>query len=202
MELKTLLSQFRVNIIPITVFAILLAVVAGVLAQTYTHQYTASLSFYVYKPHEVAPSGEYSYDGYYAQQIAESYTDTLVGLLENPDVLSQSLIALGINPALDLSNYKNSLDVEKVAPQLVTLKVSLNDRDQSSRLVTAISNNVRNQVSKFNNQRGEGVEVGLVEENPLLGENQVSPSIAGLAGFLLGLILGIGTVFFRTYLKG
>jgi capsular polysaccharide biosynthesis protein len=202
MELASLLRQLRNNILPITVFAVFLAVISGLMAQKYSHRFTATLSFYVYKPHEVAPSGEYSYDGYYAQQIAESYTDTLVGLLENPDILSQALTSLGIDASRDLASYANSITVEKVAPQLVTLKVALNNREESSRLATSVAENVRSQVSKFNNQRGEGVEVGLVETDPLQGEEQIPATIAGIAGLLLGVVMGIGFLFFRVYLKG
>jgi capsular polysaccharide biosynthesis protein len=75
---------------------------------------------------------EFQYEGYYARQNAASYTPTLAGILESPDIAAKVLEAEGepINEK-NLRIVNNSIKVKKIAPQVILLQVKTDDKSDS-----------------------------------------------------------------------
>lgn len=199
MELKVLLKQLK-RWLPVIVGLTLLGVVVGWgVASLLPVRYEASLSIYVQKIVEQPSSGEYTFDGYYAQQAAEAYTDTVVGLLESPDVAASALSLSGINPDTIVS-LKRSLVVEKVAPQIVHVTVTQTNQLAASELVLAVTKVATERVQQLDTQTS-GYTVAAVNAEPLILVVALPLMLSVLAGGLLGFVLSVGFFAFWIYLR-
>lgn len=201
MELTQLFHQLKKRFKLIVFFSLVLAICFAFLAKTWLPHYVASLSLYVHKPTQPATSGEYSFDGYYALQVAENYTDTLVGLLESPDILAAALSNLGKDSVDGLGKYNRAIQVEKIAPLLISLRVSLKDKQEATSLVNAVAQSAQKQVRQLNNQQDLSIEVELVDTDPLVSYQEISALIAGIVGLMLGLGMTISGIFLSEYLR-
>lgn len=126
-------------------------------------------------------------DKYYKQETARNFTDTAVAILNSPDFSNQFV------------QKPSTIMAEKVAPQLITLKVSAPDASEPQflleRTVIGFNQNVRQLTP------GNSIELKAVGSLP-------SPQIASLdtkvivsAGALLGFALGVCVVALKTYLR-
>ena len=199
MELKVLIQQLKKRLW-IIVGTTLLGVIAGWGVVSFVPvRYEASLSIYVQKIIEQSMSGEYTYDGYYAQQAAEAYTDTVMGLLESPDVAASALMATGLNSDTIVA-LKRSLKVEKVAPQIVHMAVTQTDQQAASELVMAVTKIATDRVQQLDTQTS-GYTVETVNDEPLIVVQALPSMLTIRVGGLLGLMVSVGFLAFWVYLR-
>ena len=102
-------------------------------------KYEAVLTLYVKRTAEPAGENFYTYDGYYNQQAAERYTDTVVGLLESGGILQEALRSAGLSADQKaMRRARKSIEVEKVAPQLVEIKVRRRSREEAQNITDSL----------------------------------------------------------------
>ena len=70
---------------------VLLGAVAGFIVYNMPLKYKARGSFHVTREVQLSEDGSFSYEGYYSQQVAISFTKTAIALIESPDIGSKSL---------------------------------------------------------------------------------------------------------------
>lgn len=199
MELAKLLQSVKNNLLLLLLLGVVTAAIAGGIANSIKPTYTAGLTVYVQKPVENPSSGEYTYDGYYAQQAAEAYTDTVVGLLESQSIISKAAERLNRTSAKDLEAYTRAVTVEKSAPLLISLKATTESADEASTLVKEVFIAAKGQIDQ-QTSNGKYV-VALVDEVPLVQQNRLPVALVALVGAMLGMTLGIAGLFLKEYLK-
>lgn len=200
MELSNLLQKFKQNTGLILGTAFTVAIIASLLAQNLYPHYVASVRLYIFKDTQEAPAGDYSYDGYYAQQFAEAYTDTVVGFLETTETIAQAVDATG-NSQTELRSFVRAVDVEKTAPQLIVVQVSLKDEEMARDFVASISDIAIESIDSVNAEHDTEISVELVNENPLIEHRTIPFPLGGIVGFLIGLLLGTSIIVGQIYLK-
>src|SRR3989339_1012520 len=89
MELKEILILLQKNLRLLMVFSLLGALLLFLLASFWPVSYKAIVTMYIQRVPEKAEN-VYSYDGYYAGQAAESYTDTVKGLVGTLDITKRA----------------------------------------------------------------------------------------------------------------
>lgn len=201
MELRKLLQQLKVRLLPLSLFIVISAVSGYVFVSNMTVLYRAEVSLYVDKTPETVDSGTYGYDGYYAQQVAEAYTDTIVGLLQQPDLLVKSQKLLDWAETLPYENIESSVSVMRVAPQVVQLTVTMDNSGHATEFVSTLSDVAMNQVKSFNQEEDKHIRLMLVNDSPLVSIIKYSPFLGAIAGALLATGIGVLVVSAMVYMK-
>ena len=199
MELKELVQLLKTHSSVVIGFGLAVGLLAGLAVRSYSPHFVASFNLHVSKSPEVSVDN-YNYDGFYAQQVAEGYIDTVVGLLESRELLVQALAQTGLDPA-SAGRYRQSITVQKVAPQLIRLEVSRRGQDEAARLTQALAQAAQEKVHQLNRERNQEFVLELIEDSPLVEYAEFSPWIAALAGAVGGLLLAAGTLVLKVYLK-
>ncbi|NTV30651.1 hypothetical protein HGA91_01550 [candidate division WWE3 bacterium] len=199
MELAKALRLIKSNFLAIIVFGLITGAVVWGLASMIKPTYTAGLTVYVQKSIENPANGEYTYDGYYAQQAAEAYTDTVVGLLESRSIIAKAASALNRSTPKELEAYVKSIAVKKSAPLLISLSATTDSPDEASTLVHEVFTSAQTQIAE-QSTNGKYV-VALVDDAPLVKENKLPVELIAVIGSLLGISIYMTGLFFREYLK-
>ncbi len=185
MQLKTLLNQLTKRFKYILLISLLGVGVGLGVTLVVPNTYTAAINIYVYKEVESPQPGVYSYDGYYAQQASEAYTDTVKSVFESGDILSSALDEQGILIE-DLKSFQGSLTVDKVAPQLIEVKLTRENQGEASGVIQAISQKVDQKIRELNNGQANRYLIKQVTPEPLLTYNQLPILLTALVGLMLG----------------
>lgn len=201
MELKQLLKHIARRIKILLLITICGFVISAVIVYNLPPTYSASMTLYVEKASEVSDSGDYTFDGYYAQQAVEGYTDTIVGLFESPDSMALALSRLEVDVERNIKNYTHSLKVEKVAPQIVLVTVTRKDRTDAIEVGSELSTVVSDKVALLNREDGPHYTLVRVEEAPLVSVNTLPEIVVVVASGILALMLGLFGVLFELYLR-
>lgn len=165
-------------------------------------RYQATVNVYVQRAPETPVSGEYTYDGYYAGQAAEAYTDTVVGFLRSLDIVKRAVEISGLTvPDEGISRYQQKINVVKVAPQLIELRVKLPERELAVKLASALAQATRERAQLLNQETQNLMIIDLVNPEPLVQELKASILLNLLVGFFAGLFISIAGVFVWEYLS-
>lgn len=154
-------------------------------------QYEASVAVYIRHEDGKVSGQYYTYDGYYSQQAAKEYTDTVLGLLKTTDLARGAVEAsnLDINPKQLLSQLK----VKKVSPQVIIVSLNRPTQAEASKIVQSVVATTREKVQSLNQQYDNKFVVDSVGSSPLLLSVrppwQVYLPVSLLLGFGFGLLL-------------
>ena len=165
-------------------------------------RYEAVLTLYVKRDAEPPSAEFYTYDGYYSQQAAERYTDTVVGLLERRGLLKEVLSSLGL-PADQKSvrRVRRSVKVERVAPQLVEIRVKRKLGEEARDITNSLAADVISQVRGLNKAGDEALSVELLDNEPVVEKHEPLVVLNTVVGVLVGFLVSILASLFWEYLK-
>lgn len=191
-ELSEYGQAFR-KILPVAVPLALVGLVAGgAYSLSQPKAWEASTTLYVYRT-TATKTDVYDFDGYYAQQAAQQYTDTVVGLLKTPDLANRAaqIASVATTPDEILAGIK----VRKAAPQLVSLSVTKPTADEAKVELVALAKAASERAEAQTDQFGRSYKVEMVTGQPLVNEasnNLLLNSLIGLlGGGLVGFILSL-----------
>ena len=206
MELKELLEILNKHRLFSLGSAVVFAGVALIGSMQIPALHKAQMTLYIKREAQPANEEFYNYDGYYAQQAAERYTDTVAGLLRTKDTLQKSLQDIGA-PAdqRTLRDIQKKLEVEKTAPQLVQIKASkrLNYDEgwQPAELVKALATNTVEREDALNKNGDAAFSVDLLNPEPITEVRDPVVWLNAVVGAMLGLLFSFFLVSFRLYLE-
>ena len=165
-------------------------------------RYEAVLTLYVKRDAEPPSAEFYTYDGYYSQQAAERYTDTVVGLLERRGLLKEVLSSLGL-PADQKSvrRVRRSVKVERVAPQLVEIRVKRKLGEEARDITNSLAADVISQVRGLNKAGDEALSVELLDNEPVIEKHEPLVVLNTVVGVLVGFLVSILASLFWEYFK-
>lgn len=182
--------------------AVVVTVAVFLVSSYWPVSYRASATVYVQKTPEEPQAGDYTYDGYYAQQSAEAYTDTVQGFLQSLDILKRAAeIAALPSDTPRLSFYKKRIKSEKVAPQLIAVSISLRDAQQAQDLVVALAQATQERARVLNQAGERGMMVDLVTARPLLQEQRPLAWLNATVAFGATLVIAAAALTVGYYLK-
>lgn len=201
MELKHYLNILQKRWKTILALATTLAIVAGLASIYWPTHHKSELTVYVQRVPEEPAAGDYTYDGYYAQQAAEAYTDTVEGFLQSREIIRQALQTSNLpTDARQIRRVEKRLQVKKVAPQLINVALTMETQTETSSLVKAIAQATTQRAKILNQQENEAVVIELVSTEPLESVMQPWVGLNVMVGFFGGLLLAVGGVFTKEYL--
>ncbi len=189
------------KILPLAIPLALVGLVAGIgYSMSQPRGWEASTTLYIHRTNPVnLSSNVYDYDGYYAQQAAQQYTDTVVGLLKTHDLASRAaqIASDSASPESILSGVK----VKKTAPQLIALDVSRASPEEARGELIALAQAVAERSAALNDQYGRTYKVEMVTAQPLLAPTAPNTTLNSLIGLAGGGLIGLFLALILEYLR-
>ena len=196
--IMNLFKKYKWLIIIITVVAVCGAAVFSFVKPAY---YDTSLSFSINRVNH-QNTGEYEYDGYYAIQASDLFSQTVMSWLLTPSVLLEIYESAEIDPQISsLEEISSRFKTRKYSPQNIVVRYKERDYATAEKIATAITATVEDKAKQSNKTSDDealfeviGTKPVIVERTPLLWLNL-------LIGFIGGLVFASLLAYVLEYLK-
>lgn len=200
MELRDVFKKIRKNrktLIVCTLFGL----VAGVIFHFLPSNYIASGSFYITRKENNSESF-FTYEGYYSQQTATTYTNSVVALAESEDVKKQVLNTLNISVnGHNIRKINRSMSVKKKGPQIINITFKDKDLNRAKKIWEEISNVLIKTSEEINLAGDRELAVVKISKEPFVKQFYKPISITSVAGILFGFSLGMLLISLKEYFK-
>jgi len=200
MELREYIGILQKNIITLVSIVGIFTLGAAFVTLRIPEKHEAQLSVYIHKIAERPQSGDFAYDGYYAQLAAEAFTDTIVGLFESTTTAKRALEIAGMEAEISaIRSLHGKIEVEKVAPQLVEISVTDTDQRYAVSTVKALYASVEDELAATDRDTGNGLSIKQINEEPLVLLKKQLLWLNTLVGFFIGIFAGVALVAIKVY---
>lgn len=201
-ELKTLLAFIKKNALITTLIVLIFGLVGVGVYYLLPIKYLASGSLYVKRSVENGDSRYFTYEGYYNQQTAISYTNTVMGFLESIDVRSKALNNLGLPVSeQSLRQLGKQIKVKKSGNQLITLSVKDSSPQQAQNLWNELAKNTINTAQQLNKDSDPALQISQLQEGPVVKEVFRNVWVNFVVGAAFGLVLAFLSFAFISYMQ-
>ena len=158
------------------------------------------MTVYVKRQATEASTDYYTFDGYYSQQAAEKFTETVVGFLKSKDILLASAKLADLPTDQEsLEQLESSIKIKQVAPQLVNLEVTKEEAEAARTFCTALAQATTERINLLNQTGDKSISVDLLNTEPLVEKNEPKVLLNTLVGGLAGLLLASLYIFLKEY---
>ena len=200
MELRVFIEIIKMNIKAISFYTF-----TGVLIGTASffiipQKFVSSGSLFVTRQIENNTNEYFSYEGYYAQQTAQFYTNSLSGLVESIDVKSATLEKMNV-PVTEytLRELSRNLKVKKAGPQLINISVKDYTFENAEVRWKSLVDSALESIKKINEKSDPMISVTKVAETPITKEEYRNVFLNAFLGASVGLFFGIFIYLFKNY---
>lgn len=202
MELKEIIKFYRKNLKFVVISSLLLACL-GVLAYFYLPlKYQAAGSVFVKRVVYPYSEDHFTYEGYYGQQAAVSYTDSVIGLIKSVDVQSKALTKLGMKISEEsLRQLDKKTRISKSGPQIVTIFIKDKQPLRAGEVWQALVDSTIETANQLKSGGDPYMNVSKVSTEPIVKEGYKSLPIYCLAGLVLGFFFSTFFLAVKTYLS-
>jgi capsular polysaccharide biosynthesis protein len=162
----------------------------------------ATGSFYVDRATEDNAGAYFSYEGYYSQQTALSYTNTIAALLDSLDIKSKVLVALNISPTENnLRSLGRNVQIKKSGPQLIVIDVKSTSMDRATKVWQAYAQVLAKVNTQMNLGGDSHLSVYSISAEPVVKPEFKSLPLDLAAGGILALLLVLFGISVKEYAK-
>ena len=165
--------------------SLVISLAAGLAATRLPPSFEATQSIFVRREIQSPSESFYSYDGYYSQQAAERFTDTVVGFLKNKETVRKAAKNSGFGASTEeASRLASALRIKRVAPQLVTVSFSAGRKERAVSLVDNLTKEVGSLSASLNAKGDKFLVLSPIEPTPFVEDKQFVPLIVALSAFI------------------
>jgi len=190
-ELRNLINKTKKVVGVWLVFCLVVAGFVGLTASRQAPHFEAGGIVFVGRTAEKATSNFFTYDGFYAQQTAERYTDSVLGIIKSDPLIQAALNKLDLPSQFDaVANLRRNLLVQKVGPQVLSVKVTAPTSSEASNVWQALAEETSVRVASLNETGDTSLFVKPLSV-PIVETIYPKSLIFGLATFFGLLVIGI-----------
>ena len=172
----------------------------GLISSFFPKSFVAEGSFIllpIYSVSEKNTNNQYNYDGYYIDQITQSYSKTILGIIDTPEFKKRISDSLKIEANfINLFAFNLNTNFKETAPRILVLSVKENSSSAAEKKFDIYSAEILNYANKYNTDKKFKLE--RLDNFVFTYENTRSIYFYSLIGALL--TFSICLTFF--YLKG
>lgn len=184
MTLLEIIKFFKENSFLILMIGLVGATIGILFYFFYPVKYVAVGSLFVSRSANYTSPDYFDYEGYYAQETAKSYTSTVIGLIESPDIRVSVASDILLEPTKsNLAKLKRNLRVKRKGSQVIELSVYGDLSSVAETWHAYVSNVIEKSISL--NEKGDS-SLYLV---PVANEPSVEQTFRNLA---VNIVLGFG----------
>lgn len=141
------------------------------------------------------PTSSYDYDGYYALQATDLFSNTLAGWFHSPDFVTKIYSQSGVSIAsTSLRNLEKVFVVKKVSGQLVNVSFTAPSFDEANKLGTSIARNIAERVALINAGGNHVLEFSVVAGKPVVVQHQRDKYAAAGIAALIVIVFGFNLI--------
>ncbi len=141
------------------------------------------------------PSDTYEYDGYYALQATDLFSQTLAGWLTAPDFVAKIFRAARIpQERLSVRRLAQVFTVRRLSGQLVELRLHARSESEAQEMLEAIRDAVRERTVRFNEEGQSTVKFRVATNEPLLVPVQRSIPLRALIAAVVTFIVAVNVL--------
>ncbi len=197
MELREVFKFLKKYKAGVLVFALVFGLLGAAVYLVLPEKYIASGTFLVTRSTEPVLD-RFSYEGYYSQQTALSYTKTLMGLFESFDTRKAALEKMGRQvDGAQLRKFGREIRVKSFGPQLVTLNVKGESLESAKDSWEVLTNVV---LGKLREVSDPALGVSPLSAAPVVYETYRNVFLNVVVGIGLGVLLGVTVFSLKEYL--
>ncbi len=201
MELKEIINTVSKYLKLITAIALIGGLVGTALYYALPKKYYASGSLVIFRTIENGEGRYFTYEGYYGQQTAQAFTNTVAGLLESLEIKRIALEEkdMPVNEQT-IRKVSRMIRIKKASPQIITVITTGYTSDEALQLWNSVADNTIGKANEINKTGDPNLQIAKIDR-PVVKEQFSNLWINTLTGISLGLVGGIILSFFINYLK-
>jgi len=184
-EFWQVIRFYKKYLLSLLLLSLVISLAAGLAATRLPPSFEATQSIFVRREIQSPSESFYSYDGYYSQQAAERFTDTVVGFLKNKETVRKAAKNSGFGASTEeASRLASALRIKRVAPQLVTVSFSAGRKERAVSLVDNLTKEVGSLSASLNAKGDKFLVLSPIEPTPFVEDKQFVPLIVALSAFI------------------
>lgn len=173
------------------VIALLGALTGGLVAVFTPVKYESSLSFTVNQINKQATTA-YQYDGYYAIQASDLFSETIVSWFQTPSFLLEVYNRANLDPQIDsIDSFTARFKMKKYSAQNLVLEFTAPDQDQAEKLSQAIITHVEERSGALNQNADLKALFEVKGSAPVIVKKEMTLAMGALYGLVAGIAAGI-----------
>ena len=153
-EFKQILKK---NYQKLVLFTILGGFILGLISSFFPKSFVAEGSFIllpVFNVSEKNTNNQYNYDGYYIDQITQSYSKTILGIIDTPEFKKRISDSLKIEANfINLFAFNLNTNFKETAPRILVLSVKENSSSAAEKKFDIYSSEILNYANKYNTDK-------------------------------------------------
>jgi capsular polysaccharide biosynthesis protein len=190
MEIKEILKFFWENIKLIALSGLFAGILGAVAYFFLPINYQAEGSLFIKRVIYPYSETHFTYEGYYGQQAAVSYTDSVIGLIESVDIRARALTKLGENVNdKNLRKLSRKVKVSKNGPQVITIKIKEASSDKAQETWQAVSDVTIETIGELKSGGDPYINLSKVSQEPVIKEGYRNLPLFTLLGIFIGVSL-------------
>lgn len=164
--------------------------------------YITSISFAVNRVNK-EETVDYQYDGYYALQASDLFSETVVSWLQTPSVLVEIYERAGLTNASNASirSLTSRFKTKKAAAQNIVVSYSSPTSEEASKLATAMTETITDHTATANRTAQDKALFEVQAARPVIVKVEANPILVGLASLIVGIALAAFLVPLVEYLS-
>lgn len=173
----------------------------GVVIYFLPQRYSVEGSFFIGRESETS-NQFFTYEGYYSQSNAALFTDTVIALIESPDMKKALLDELKLPVTSEnLRKIDKYISVKRPGAHLATLTVRSYNKDEATYLWNTFSDIIQTKVNRLTARSDAEINITPVNAEPLVEYEQHILLVNIVLGVLGGIVLYGVWIFIKLYLK-
>lgn len=187
-------------------FLMIVTLVAGLAALLFAVRqpvkYETSISFAANRINQ-GPTNTYEYDGYYAIQAADLFSQTVVSWFSTPSVLKEVYERAGVETQQrTLNDLTGRFSTKKYAAQNIVVTFGEASEARAKEIAQAVIETMQARAAALNQASDKKALFELVGTKPLIVPTKQNVLLTTLAGLLAGFLVALSVVSLVAYLRG
>ncbi len=201
MELRDYLKIFWRQRWLIIGLVVLATVTAWVVSASQPVKYGTSQSFAINRVNrDVTP--DYQFDGYYALQAADLFSQTVVSWFSTPSVLSEVYQQANLNPEIEsLSSLPSRFKVKKYSSQNIVVRITERTQDRVNKVAAAVKTVMEQKAAQLNQTPEGKSQFTIVGSAPVIAPVRPNSILTALVALVLSLGASLFIAAARHYLR-
>lgn len=198
-EYHTVIRRFASLLIILTV----LGGLAGFGTSSFVQEvsYDTSIAFSVNRTNR-QDTPDYQYDGYYAIQAADLFSQTIVSWFSTPSVLLEMYRNAGIEPVIhSIDAFSNQFKTRKYSSQNIVVRFSEETRERAGQISSSVIETAQERAKELNRSNSDEALFDVVASEPVIVEKQPNIPFSTILGLIAGAIIGLVAAIGLHYLR-
>ncbi len=200
MDIREILKLIKPKKLLVIAFIVVFGGLGAAANYYFPHTYYATGSIFVKRTIYPYSNDHFTYEGYYGQQAALAYTNSVISIIESEDIRAQTLKKIGkdVNER-NLRKYAKRIKTRKIGPQVVEVITKEKSEDKALELWNAVVDNSTQNLTRLGNTTDPFVGMVKISETPVLKTGYRDIYTFTATGLSLGFVLALLYLTISTY---